>query len=359
MKRIKIENRWVGEGEPCFIIAELSCNHNQSFDLAVKTLKAAKESGADAIKLQTFSLDGITLDCDNKYFQIKHGTLWDGSTLYELYKKAYTPWEWLPELMAIAKELGLICFSAPGDKAAVDFLEKLGVPAYKIASFEITDLPLIEYVSAKGKPILLSTGIAVREDIEEAISVCINHGNVQIALLKCLSAYPAPLEESNLKMIPYLEKEFLTIVGLSDHSLGFTVPLVAISLGAKIIEKHFILDRKLNSLDSNFSMEPAEFKEMVRLVREAESILGKVGFEQTEKIKMNRKFCRSLFTVKDIKKGEVFSEANIKSIRPGYGLLPKHFNTIIGKKAGQDIKRGTPLGWNMLEGEDRNKCKFI
>ncbi|MFA6548422.1 MAG: pseudaminic acid synthase [Candidatus Margulisiibacteriota bacterium] len=353
MKRIKIENRWVGEGEPCFIIAELSCNHNQSFDLAVKTLRAAKEAGADAIKLQTFSLDAITLDCNSKYFQIDHGTLWDGTTLYELYKKAYTPWEWLPDLMAMAKKLGLICFSAPGDKAAVDYLEKLGVPAYKIASFEITDLPLIEYVAAKGKPLILSTGIATREDIEEALSTCFNQGNDQIALLKCLSAYPAPPEESNLKMIPYLENEFQTVVGLSDHSLGSTVPLVAIPLGAKIIEKHFIIDRKLNSLDSEFSMEPAEFKEMVRSVREAESILGKVGFELTEKIIMNRKFCRSLFVVEDIKKGAVFSGKNVKSIRPGYGLPPKNIKAIIGEKAGRDIEKGTPLGWDLLDSEGK------
>ncbi len=330
-----------------FIIAELSANHNHDFELAVKTIKAIKDSGADAVKLQTYTPDTITIDCDNEYFQIKSGTLWDGKTLYELYKEAYTPWEWQPKLKKIAEDLGLICFSSPFDKTAVDFLEEMNVPAYKIASFEITDIPLIEYVASKGKPVIISTGIAALSDIEEAINACKRMGNERIALLKCTSAYPAPLEEINLKTIPDIRKTFGTIVGLSDHTLGCSVSIAAVALGAQIIEKHFILDRKLGGPDATFSMEPEEFKLMVKSIREIEKALGKVNYELTEQAEKSKIFARSLFVVKDIKKGEVFTEENIRSIRPGYGEHPKFLQNIIGKKAVRDIKKGTPF--NMLD----------
>jgi len=346
---IEINNRRIGQHEPVFTIAEMSANHLQKLDLAIETIKAAKEAGADAIKLQTYTPDTITIDSDNEYFQIKQGTLWDGQTLYQLYEKAYTPWEWHPKLKKIAEGLGLICFSSPFDKTAVDFLEKMNVPAYKVASFEITDIPLIEYIASKGKPVIMSTGIATLSDIEEAVGACKRMGNSQIALLKCTSAYPAPLEEINLKTIPDLAKKFETIVGLSDHTLGISVPIAAVALGACVIEKHFILDRSLGGPDAAFSLEPDEFKAMVKGVREAGKALGKVSYELTEKMKKSRELSRSLFVVEDIKAGKIFTDENIRSIRPGYGLLPKCLNEVVGKKARKDIKRGTPLSWNLVE----------
>lgn len=332
-----------------FIIAELSANHNQNFQTAVDSIKAIKECGADAVKLQTYTPDTITIDCDNEYFQIKQGTIWDGTTLYQLYQKAYTPWEWQPDLKKLAEELGLICFSSPFDKTAVDFLEKMNVPAYKIASFEITDIPLIEYAASKGKPMIISTGIANENDIQEAIDACMRMNNNQIALLKCTSAYPAPIEDANLKTIPFIKEKFKTVVGLSDHTIGTVVPIAAVALGARIIEKHFILDRNMGGPDSSFSLEPSEFKKMVEDIRSAEKALGKTTFEINEKIKKSRNFARSLFAVKDIKEGELLTEENIRSIRPSYGLHPKFLNQIVGRKAKTDIKKGTPLKWEFIE----------
>jgi len=348
MLQFKIRNKRIGKDCSVFIIAELSANHLQKFDNAVTLIKAAKETGANAIKLQTYTPDTITIDCDNEYFQIKKGTLWDGQTLYQLYKKAYTPWEWQPKLKEIAENEGLICFSSVFDKTAVDFLEKLKVLAYKIASFEITDIPLIEYVASKGKPVIISTGIATLSDIEEAVHACKRMGNNQIALLKCTSAYPAPLEEINLKTIPNLAGTFKTVVGLSDHTLSISVPIASVALGASIIEKHLTLDRKLGGPDAAFSLEPEEFKAMVEAVREVEKALGKVSYDLTEKMKKSREFSRSLFVVKDIKAGEVFTEENIRSIRPGYGLPPKYLKDILGKEAKCDIKKGVPLTWKRI-----------
>lgn len=349
MLEFSIRNKKIGEKFPIFIIAELSANHLQKFDNAVKLIKAAKEAGADAVKLQTYTPDTITIDCDNEYFQIKQGTLWDGQTLYELYKKAYTPWEWQPKLKKIAESEGLICFSSVFDKTAVDFLEEINVPAYKIASFEITDIPLIEYVASKEKPVIISTGIATLSDIEEAVNACKRMGNNQIALLKCTSAYPAPLEEINLNTIPNLADTFKTVVGLSDHTLGISVPIASVALGASIIEKHLTLDRSLGGPDAAFSLEPEEFKAMVKSVREVEKALGEVSYKLTEKMKKSRELTRSFFVVKDIKTGEVFTEENIRSIRPGYGLPPKYLKDILGKRATQDITKGTPLGWELIK----------
>jgi len=348
MLEFSIGSKKIGKGYSVFIIAELSANHLQEFDNAAILVKAAKEAGADAIKLQTYTPDTITIDCNNEYFQIKQGTLWDGQTLYDLYKKAYTPWEWQPKLKEIAESEGLICFSSVFDKTSVDFLEGINVPAYKIASFEITDIPLIEYAASKGKPVIISTGIATLSDIEEAVNACKRMGNEQIALLKCVSAYPTPLEEINLRTIPNLADTFKTVVGLSDHTLGISVPVASVALGACIIEKHLTLDRKLGGPDAAFSLEPAEFKEMVKSVREVEKALGEVSYDLTEKMKKSRELSRSLFVVKDIKAGEVFTEENIRSIRPSYGLPPKYLKEILGKRATQDIKKGTPLGWKLI-----------
>lgn len=347
--KFKIGENTIGDSHPVFIIAELSANHLQDFDLAVKTIRAIKESGADAVKLQTYTPDTITIDSNTEYFQIDQGTLWDGKTLYQLYQEAYTPWEWQPELKEIAEELGLMCFSSPFDKTAVDFLEGINVPAYKVASFEITDLPLIEYIASKGKPVIISTGIATLSDLEEAVNACKRSGNHQIALLKCTSAYPAPLNEINLKTLPNLVETFRVVVGLSDHTLGISVPIAAVALGAKIIEKHFILDRKLGGPDAAFSLDPEEFRLMVSAVREVEKALGGVKYELTEKTRKSREFSRSLFVVEDTNAGESFTEGNVRSIRPGFGLHPRHLKEIIGRKARKDIKRGTPLDWDLIE----------
>ncbi len=348
MLEFSIGNKKIGEKFPIFIIAEISANHLQKFDSAVKLVKVVKEAGADAIKLQTYTPDTISIDCDKDYFQIKQGTLWDGQSLYELYKKTYTPWEWQPRLKKIAESEGLICFSSVFDKTAVDFLEGISVTAYKIASLEITDIPLIEYVVSKGKPVIISTGIATLSDIEEAVNACKRMGNEQIALLKCVSTYPTPLEDVNLRTIPNLADTFKTVVGLSDHTLGISVPIASVALGACIIEKHLTLDKKLGGPDAAFSLEPDEFKAMVKSVREVEEALGEVSYDLTEKMKKSREFSRSLFVVKDIKAGEVFTEENIRSIRPGYGLPPKYLKEILGKCAPQDIKRGVALSWELL-----------
>ncbi len=347
--QFKVGDRTVGNEHPVFIIAELSANHLQDFDVAVRTLRAIKEAGADAVKLQTYTADTLTLDSDNEYFQIKQGTLWDGKTLYQLYQEAYTPWEWQPKLKAIAEDIGLICFSSPFDKSAVDFLEGLDVPAFKVASFEITDIPLIEYIASKGKPVIISTGIATLSDIKEALAACRSAGNNQIALLKCTSEYPTPLEDLNLRTIPDMKRTFNIVVGLSDHTRSISVPVAAVTLGARIIEKHFILDRNLGGVDSAFSLEPGEFKAMVKSVRETEKALGEVKYELTEKIIKSREFSRSLFVVEDMKAGAVFTDANVRSIRPGFGLAPKYFRNILGRKAKKDIKKGIPLSWDLIE----------
>ena len=326
-----------------FVIAELSANHNQSISVAKESIHAMKESGADAVKLQTYTPDTLTIDCDNEYFQIRQGTLWDGQTLYELYKKAYTPWEWHYELKELADKLGLVFFSTPFDKTSVDFLEKLNVPIYKIASFEITDIPLIEYVSSKKKPVIISTGIATLEDIELAVATCRNNGCKDITLLKCTSSYPAPIEEANLLTIPDMAKRFDVKVGLSDHTLGISMPIAAVSLGATVIEKHFILDRKIGGPDAAFSLEPKEFGEMARAIREVEKGLGSVSYEVSDRVKKNRIFARSLFAVENISEGEVITESNVRSIRPGYGLHPKYLKGILGKKVNRNIIKGEPI----------------
>lgn len=347
--KISIAGHEIGENSKVFIIAELSANHNQNYDTAVETIKAAKNCGADAVKLQTYTADTLTIQSDKEFFKISQGTIWDGKTLYDLYKEAYTPWEWQPKLKRIADDLGLVCFSSPFDKSAVDFLEKMNVPAYKIASFEIVDIPLIEYTASKGKPVIISTGIAGEEDISEAIAACKRAGNNQIALLKCTSAYPAPVEEANIITIPALAEKYNVVAGLSDHTLGISVPVAAAAIGARIIEKHFILDRKAGGPDAAFSLEPGEFSEMTKSIREVEKALGAVTFEQSPKTKSSRVFARSLFAVENIRAGEIFSEKNIRSIRPGYGLPPKFYTEIIGKKAAADIEKGTPLSWELIK----------
>jgi pseudaminic acid synthase len=346
---MRIGNIDIGGSNRTFIIAELSANHNQQFEIAAESIKAIKDCGADAVKLQTYTPDTLTIDSDKEYFKIKQGTIWDGTTLYKLYQSAYTPWEWQPKLKKLADEIGLICFSSPFDKSAVDFLETMNVPAYKIASFEIVDIPLIEYAASKGKPMIISTGIATEEEIQEAINACHRSGNYNIALLKCTSEYPAKIEDANLNSIPYLQKKFNTIVGLSDHTTGTTVPIAAVALGARIIEKHFIIDKKIGGPDSAFSLEPDQFKKMVDEIRSVESALGKPGFSQSEKVLKSRTFARSLFAVVDIKKGEFLTENNIRSIRPSNGLPPKYFYEILGKKAKENIEKGTPLSWDLIE----------
>ncbi len=330
------------------IVAELSANHNHSYDVAVQSIKAIKDCGADAVKVQTYTADTLTIDSDKDYFKIEQGTIWDGTTLYQLYQTAYTPWEWQPKLKQIAEEIGLIFFSTPFDKSSVDFLENINVPAYKIASFEIVDIPLIEYAASKRKPIIISTGIATEEEIKDAVDACMRVGNDQIALLKCTSEYPAQIEDANLKMIPLLADKFNVVAGLSDHTLSTTVPIAAAAMGARIIEKHFILDKKIGGPDSSFSLEPAEFKKMVDEIRQVEKALGYVNFELTEKTKTSRIFARSLFAVTNIAAGEVFTENNIRSIRPSHGLSPKYLKEILGKKASADIEKGTPLNWDLI-----------
>jgi pseudaminic acid synthase len=331
-----------------FIIAELSANHNGSIETAIETIKAAKRAGADCIKLQTYRADTITIDSKKDDFLIK-GTIWEGKNLYELYQEAYTPWEWHPELFRVAKEEGLICFSSPFDKTAVDFLETLDVPAYKIASFEITDIPLIEYVASKGKPIIISTGIATEKDIELALQACRKMGNYDIALLKCTSSYPAPIEEANMIMVKDLAERYGVVSGLSDHTIGSTVPLVATCFGARIIEKHFILDRSIGGPDASFSMNEEEFTAMVKAVREAEKAIGKVDYHLTEKQIKGKDFSRSLYVVKDLKKGDVITDESVKSIRPGFGLHPQFLPEILGKKINRDLEKGERFEWEFIK----------
>ncbi len=331
-----------------FIVAELSANHNGSLDVAIETVRAAKRAGANAIKLQTYTPDTITLDCNKDDFIIKSNSIWDGQKYYELYKKAFTPWEWHKRLFEEAYKLNLICFSSPFDKTAVDFLEGLGNPIYKVASFEITDIPLIEYIATKGKPIILSTGIARLDDIELAINTCKKAGNYQIILLKCVSSYPSPIDEANLVMISDLAERFKLKTGLSDHTLGIIAPIVAVTQGAKIIEKHFILDKSIGGPDASFSLDENEFKEMVEAIRDAEISIGKVDYNLNTKQNQARNFSRSLYVVKSSKKGEFLTNKNIKSIRPGYGLHPKYLKKVLGKKFKRDVEAGERLTHELI-----------
>ncbi|MGB3750068.1 MAG: pseudaminic acid synthase [Arcobacteraceae bacterium] len=326
-----------------YIIAELSANHNGSLKNALDAIKAAKEIGANCIKLQTYTADTITLDCDKEDFIIKGGTLWDGKKLYDLYKEAYTPWEWHKELFEYARSIDIDIFSSPFDKSAVDFLEQFNPSAYKIASFEITDYELIRYTASKMKPIIISTGIATIDEIQDAVNICKSVGNNNIILLKCTSAYPAPLEDANLATIPNLAQTFGVISGFSDHTLGSTAPIAAVTLGAKVIEKHFILDKSIGGPDSDFSMDKQEFKEMVKNIRDVEKLMGTVDYSMTEKKKKSRQFSRSLYVSKDIQKGEIFTEENIRSVRPGYGKHPKYLDEILGEKATKEYKFGDRL----------------
>ena len=331
-----------------FVIAELSANHNGSLDVAIETIRAAKRAGADCIKLQTYKADTITIDSDKDDFVIKD-TIWEGRKLYDLYQEAYTPWEWHEALFKVAKEEELICFSSPFDKTAVDFLEDLQVPAYKIASFEITDIALIEYVASKQKPVIISTGIATEEDIALALDACYRMGNKDVALLKCTSSYPAPIEEANLIMVQNLANRFNVIAGLSDHTMGITAPVVATVLGAKIIEKHFILDRALGGPDASFSLNEAEFSQMVKALREAEKAIGQVDYQLTEKQAKGKDFSRSLYIIEDVIEGELVTEKNIRSIRPGFGMHPKHFNEVLNKKFNGNFEKGTRLDFGCLQ----------
>ncbi len=322
-----------------FIIAELSANHNGSLEVAKETIRAAKRAGADAIKLQTYTADTITIDCKKDDFKIK-GTIWEDKYLYDLYQEAYTPWEWHKELFEVAKEEGLVCFSSPFDKTAVDFLENLNNPIYKIASFEITDIPLIEYAAKKQKPMVISTGIATDEDIQLAVDTCRAVGNNDITILKCTSSYPAPVEEANLCMIRDLATRFNVKVGLSDHTIGSVATIVAVTLGAQMIEKHFIIDRSIGGPDSSFSMNEVEFTQMVKDIRMVEKAMGEVSYELTDKMKSSRDHSRSLYVVEDIKAGEELTEKNLRSVRPGFGLAPKYLNDCLGKHVNCDLEKG-------------------
>ena len=326
-----------------YIIAELSANHGHKLENALASVRAAKAAGADAIKIQTYTADTITLDCDSTDFQVKSGTLWDGTTLYQLYKQAYTPWEWHQAIFDEAKKIGIDCFSTPFDKTAVDFLEGLGNPIYKIASFEITDVPLIEYAAAKHKPMIISTGIATPDDIQLAIDTCHNVGNHDITLLHCVSSYPAPLENINLLTMNDMATRFGVKVGLSDHTLGSDVAIASVALGACMVEKHFILDRSIGGPDAAFSMQQDEFTTMVTSIRNVEKSLGNVRYEEDASKISGREFARSLYVTEDIKNGEIITEKNVRSIRPGYGLHPKYLSNLIGTRVNQDLKKGTKL----------------
>ena len=351
-KSIKIANRVISAETPAFIVAEISGNHNGDYHRAVDIIHAAKEAGVDAVKLQTYTADTITLDCDNEHFKLNHGTIWDGTTLHNLYREAYTPWEWQPKLKEEAEKCGLICFSSPFDFTAVDFLTELDMPAYKIASFEINDIPLIRKAARTMKPIILATGIASPEDLSLALKACYDEGNKDVVILKCVSAYPASFEDIHLRTIPTLATDYDCLIGLSDHSPGATVAVGAICFGAVMIEKHLTLSRADGGPDSAFSMEPHEFASMVSQIRDLEKALGRSDYALTTKQIQEREsskyLSRSLFAVCDIKAGETFTPANIRSIRPGIGLAPRYYEEVLGKNATCDIKRGTPLNLDMI-----------
>ena len=347
-KCIQIGKRCIGPGNPAYCIAEVSANHNHDFAQAVRIIEAAKDAGADAIKLQTYTPDTMTIASDREEFRIGGGTLWDGRNLHDLYGEAYTPWEWQPRLKQVAEDLGMDLFSSAFDFTAVDFLEQMGVPAHKVASFELVDLPLIQRMAGTGKPLIMSTGMASEEEIDEALQTARKAGATQIALLKCTSAYPAPAEEMNLRTIPEMARQFGVPVGLSDHTMGISVPVAALALGACIIEKHLTLSRATPGPDSGFSLEPQEFKAMVEAVRTAEKALGAVHYGLSGKEESSRVFRRSLFVVQDVKRGETFTPENVRSIRPGYGLHTRHLGEVLGKRAVRDIERGTPLSWDLV-----------
>ena len=344
---LRIGNRVIGKGQPAYIIAEMSANHAGSIENAKRIIRAAKESGADCVKIQTYTPDTITIDCDNEYFQINKGT-WKGENLYQLYGKAYTPWEWQKELLEEAKKVGIDFFSTPFDFSSVDFLEEIGVEFYKIASFELVDLPLIRYVASKKKPMIMSTGMSTLGEIEAAVKTAREAGNDQIALLRCASAYPAITDQMNLKTMVNMAEVFNVPVGLSDHSMGSVGAVTAVALGASIIEKHFCLDRAMENPDSVFSMNPEEFSSMVKDIRQAQRAIGVVSYGPTEQEASNIVFRRSVFCVKDIKKGEEITTENIRIIRPGYGMEPKYYEEVLGQRALRDIKRGTPMELSMV-----------
>lgn len=347
-KKLIIDGREISQTAPSYIIAEMSANHLMDKDRAMRIIDAAADAGADAIKLQTYTADTITIDCDNEYFQIKQGTIWDGTTLHKLYQEAYTPWEWQEDLMAHAKERGIACFSSPFDPTAVDFLESIDCPAYKVASFEITDIPLIRKIARLGKPVIMSTGISEMADIERAVNACKEEGNTQVALLKCTSSYPAPYEEINLRTIPNMAEAFDVVAGLSDHTMGHDVAVAAIALGAKVIEKHLTLARADGGPDAEFSMEPQEFKEMVDGIRNVEKALGRVTYDLTTNGRKNREFSRSLFVVEDIPVGGTITETNVRSIRPGFGMHPMYLDEVMGRTVPNGAAKGTPLSWEIL-----------
>lgn len=348
-KKIKIENHIISDCSPAYVIAEMSGNHNMDFNRAVRIMEAAKESGADAIKIQTYTADTITLNCDSPYFQITQGTLWDGKTLHKLYEEAYTPWEWQPKLKEIANEMGLDFFSSPFDGTSVDFLEEMDVPAYKIASFEITDIPLIKKIASLGKPVIISTGIAKLSDIELALETCRRAGNEDVILLKCCSAYPTPYEDINLRTMVSMAETFNCLTGLSDHTMGSTVAGASVALGGRVVEKHLTLSRAEGGVDSAFSMEPGEFKKMVDDIRIIEKALGKVTYDLTDKQLAEREHCRSLFIAKDMKAGEIFTAENLRSVRPGFGLHTKYYEEILGKKVKKDVALGMPMSWDLID----------
>jgi pseudaminic acid synthase len=345
---LTIGDRQIGVDQPVYVVAELSANHNQDFDQAIRLIEAAKEAGADAVKVQTYTPDTITIRSDREFFQIRGGTLWDGRTLYELYGEACTPWDWQPKLKQVADDLKLDFFSSAFDSTAVDFLESMGVPAYKLASCELIDIPLLQRISRTGKPLIISTGMATIEEIEEAVATARKEDAKQIALLRCTSAYPALPSEMNLRTIPELMRRFEVPVGLSDHTMDIAVPVAGVALGACIIEKHFTLSRSLKGPDSAFSLEPVEFKAMVEAVRVAEKSLGEIHFGLTHSERSSRVFRRSLFVVQNVRRGEPFSAENIRSIRPGHGLHTRHLPQIVGKRASRDIEKGTPLTWDLV-----------
>lgn len=344
---IKIGDRAIGDGHPVFIVAEISCNHLQKKEFALKLIEEAKKAGADAIKFQTYTPDTLTMNVDNEYFRLKK-TIWKGRTLYDLYEEAYTPWDWFDDLKEKADKEGLIFFSSPFDESAVNLLEKLKVPCYKVASFEINHIPLLKYIASKNKPVIISMGVAASEDIELALKTLRQNGAKDIILLKCTSSYPALLKEANLKTIQDMSKKFGVIAGLSDHTSGIVAPVVSVAFGAKVIEKHFILDRRGGGPDAPFSLEPEEFKEMVKRVREAEDAIGKVDYNVTASAKEHKFLMRSIFVTENMKRGDVFTKQNIRIIRPGHGLHPKHYENVLGLHACKDILKGTPLEWNLI-----------
>ncbi len=348
-KEIVIGNTLISPKEKTFIIAEMSANHLMDYDRAVRIMEAAKESGADAVKIQTYTPDTITVDSDKPWFQITQGTIWDGVTLHKLYETAYMPWEWQPKLKEEAQRLGLEFFSSPFDLTSVDFLEEMNISAYKIASFEITDIPLIRKAAETGKPIIISTGIAYKEDIEEALKTCEEAGNRQVILLKCSSAYPSPYEDINLKSIEKIAEDFQCITGLSDHTMGSAVAVAGVALGAKVVEKHLTLNRADGGPDGAFSMEPREFKEMVDNIRMAEKAMGTATYDLTDKQKNSREHSRSLFVVQDMKKGDIITEQNVRSIRPSCGLHTRYYDAILGKRVNRDMELGTPMSLDYLE----------